>query len=112
MSAQQEGGSRDEQMALRTIERRAESAIWGDFSDDEASIQAFKTFRTPGIGWDLVINKNQFLTGLFPSCMLRELTDEEEAVYLAPFQTAESRQTSSDIQDRCGRYHPNRTALA
>ncbi len=64
---------------------------WGDFSDDEASIQAFKTFRTPGIGWDLVIIKNQFLTGLFPTAMLRELTEEEEAVYLAPFQTAESR---------------------
>ena len=64
---------------------------WEDFSDDEASIKGFQAFRTPGLGWDLVITQNQFLTGLFPTAMLRKLSEQEEQIYLAPFDTPESR---------------------
>ncbi len=64
---------------------------WSDFADDEASIKGFQAFRTPVLGWDLVITQNQFLTGLFPTAMLRQLSKEEEEIYLAPFQTPESR---------------------
>jgi len=64
---------------------------WADFSDDEGSIKGFQAFRTPVLGWDLIITQNQFLTGLFPTAMLRKLTEAEEATYLEPFQTPESR---------------------
>lgn len=64
---------------------------WADFSEDQASIEGFKAFRTPVLGWDIVVVKNQFLQGLFPTAMLRHLTDKEQATYLEPFETAESR---------------------
>ena len=64
---------------------------WADFSEDESSVKGFQAFRTPVVGWDLVITQNQFLTGLFPTAMLRKLSEIEEQTYLAPFQTPESR---------------------
>lgn len=66
-------------------------STWKEFADDPASIEGFKSFRTPVVGWDLVVTKNLFMTQMFPGAMLRKLTPEESAVYMAPFQTTESR---------------------
>ncbi len=64
---------------------------WADFAEDEKSIEGFQAFRTPVVGWELVITKNVFLANMFPTAMIRKLTPEELDVYMAPFQSVESR---------------------
>ena len=65
---------------------------WADFAEDKKSIEGFQAFRTPVVGWDLVITKNVFLADVFPGAMIRKITAEELDVYMAPFQSEESRQ--------------------
>lgn len=51
----------------------------------------FAGFRTPGKGEEMVLDNNMFVEGVLPSSILRDLSEEEMAVYRAPFQTRESR---------------------
>ncbi|GAC70970.1 haloalkane dehalogenase [Gordonia soli] len=44
-----------------------------------------------GIGEQIVLEENRFITGLLPSAVLDGLPDEVQAVYAAPFPTPESR---------------------
>jgi haloalkane dehalogenase len=62
---------------------------WTDFHED--AIETFQQFRTPGLGEQMILEGNAFVEGVLPSATVRKLTDEEMAVYRAPFPTPESR---------------------
>lgn len=62
---------------------------WEDF--DAAGRETFQKFRTPGIGEEMILGDNVFIEAVLPANIVRKLTDEEMAVYRAPFATPESR---------------------
>ena len=62
---------------------------WNDFHPDQ--VETFKRFRTPGVGEEMILNGNAFVEGVLPAATMRKLTEEEMAVYRAPFPTPESR---------------------
>ena len=62
---------------------------WDDFH--AAGRETFQKFRTPGLGEKMILEGNAFVERILPSVTIRRLTDEEMAVYRAPFPTPESR---------------------
>jgi len=64
-------------------------ARWDDL--DESSEQMFRRLRTPGVGEQLIIGENFFLETVLPAGILRDLTADELAAYLAPYHQPASR---------------------
>ena len=64
---------------------------WEEFLRGGAAREIFRKFRTPGEGEQLILEGNAFVERVLPGGMLRKLTEEEMAVYRAPFQTPQSR---------------------
>ncbi|MBZ5563342.1 MAG: haloalkane dehalogenase [Acidobacteriia bacterium] len=62
---------------------------WDDFHAD--AVETFKKFRTPGVGEKMILDGNAFVEGVLPANIIRKLTEDEMAVYRAPFPTPESR---------------------
>ncbi len=62
---------------------------WDVFPKDMAGI--FKAFRTEGVGWDLIVNKNVFVENVLPASIVRKLGDEEMNTYREPFRDPGSR---------------------
>jgi haloalkane dehalogenase len=62
---------------------------WNDFHRD--MIETFQKFRTPGVGEEMILRNNLFVEAVLPGATARKLTEEEMAVYRAPFPTPESR---------------------
>jgi len=62
---------------------------WDDFHAD--AVETFKQFRTPGVGERMILDENIFVEGVLPGATVRKLTEDEMAVYRAPFPTPESR---------------------
>jgi len=62
---------------------------WSDFHPDQ--VETFQKFRTPGVGEEMTLQGNAFVEGVLPGATVRKLTEEEMAVYRAPFLTPESR---------------------
>jgi len=62
---------------------------WNDFHPDQ--VETFQKFRTPGVGEEMILQGNVFVEGVLPAATARKLTEEEMAVYRAPFPTPESR---------------------
>ena len=62
---------------------------WDDFHP--AAAETFKQFRTPGVGEMMILQNNVFVERVLPSASVRRLSEEEMAVYRAPFATPESR---------------------
>lgn len=62
---------------------------WNDFHPDQ--IETFQKFRTPGVGEKMILNDNMFVERVLPAATVRKLTEDEMAVYRAPFPTPESR---------------------
>lgn len=62
---------------------------WDDFHADAREL--FQKFRTPGVGEELILQGNVFVEQVLPGATIRKLTDEEMAVYRAPFPDAASR---------------------
>lgn len=62
---------------------------WDDFHKD--AVETFRKFRTPGVGEKMILEENAFVEGVLPGATVRKLTEEEMAVYRAPFPTPESR---------------------
>jgi haloalkane dehalogenase len=62
---------------------------WDDFHAEGR--ETFQKFRTPGVGEKMILEDNTFVEQILPSVTIRRLTDEEMAVYRAPFPTPESR---------------------
>jgi haloalkane dehalogenase len=57
---------------------------WDMFSD--AFQEIFKAFRTPDVGWDMIVNNNMFVEQLLPGGVARGLTEEEMKHYREPFE--------------------------
>lgn len=64
---------------------------WDDFHQLEAARDAFRKFRTLGEGERMIIEGNAFVERVLPGSVIRKLSDEEMAVYRAPFTTPKSR---------------------
>jgi haloalkane dehalogenase len=64
---------------------------WDEFVRGSQAREIFRKFRTPGEGEKLILEGNAFVERVLPSGMRRKLTDEEMAVYRAPFATPQSR---------------------
>ena len=63
----------------------------GTISCEARAREIFRQFRTPGEGEKLILEDNFFVERILPGGMRHKLTDEEMAVYRAPFPTPESR---------------------
>jgi haloalkane dehalogenase len=75
--------------ALAFMEFIRPMPTWQDFHADQ--IETFKKFRTPGVGEKMILDENFFVERVLPAATVRKLTEEEMAVYRAPFATPESR---------------------
>ena len=65
--------------------------IWEEFLRDSGARGIFRKFRTPGEGEQLILEENAFVERVLPGSIVRKLTEEEMAVYRAPFPTPQSR---------------------
>jgi haloalkane dehalogenase len=66
-------------------------ANWDDFLRSQPPREIFRKFRTPDVGEQLILEDNAFVERILPGSIVRKLTDEEMAVYRAPFPTPQSR---------------------
>jgi haloalkane dehalogenase len=57
----------------------------------EAGRDLFRAFRTPGVGEQLIFERNVFIENVLPGSILRKLTAEEMDAYRAPFVDPKSR---------------------
>ncbi len=64
---------------------------WDDFHQAPAARETFRRFRTPGEGERMILDGNAFVERVLPGSIIRKLSDEEMAVYRAPFPTPHSR---------------------
>lgn len=64
---------------------------WDDFHQAPAARDTFRKFRTPGEGERMILEHNAFVERVLPAAVIRKLSDEEMAVYRAPFLTPQSR---------------------
>ena len=64
---------------------------WDEFLQNSAEREIFRKFRTPGEGEELILRENIFVEGVLPGATSRQLSEEEMAVYRAPFPTPASR---------------------
>lgn len=51
----------------------------------------FQAFRTPEVGWDLIVNKNVFVEQVLPRATVRQLSEAEMDSYREPFREPGSR---------------------
>jgi haloalkane dehalogenase len=64
---------------------------WEDFHTRPEVREAFRKFRTPGIGEAMILEDNAFIERVLPGSVARPLSEDEMASYRAPFPTPESR---------------------
>ncbi len=64
-------------------------SAWEMFPADFQEV--FKAFRTPEIGWDMIVNKNMFIEQILPGGVVRKLSEEEMNHYREPFKDPASR---------------------
>jgi len=62
-----------------------------DFHQMPAAREAFRKFRTKGEGEAMILQANAFIERILPNSVARPLSDEDMAVYRAPFSTSETR---------------------
>lgn len=67
------------------------TTTWEDFHQTPAAREAFRRFRTPGVGEKMILDDNAFVERVLPGSVRRKLSDEEMAEYRAPFPTPASR---------------------
>ena len=53
--------------------------------------ELFQGFRTPEVGWDMLVNKNIFIEEVLPGGIVRKLSKEEMENYRAPFKDSTNR---------------------
>lgn len=63
--------------------------VWEDFPAPLRD--TFKQFRTPGAGWELLIEQNVFVEKLLPQSVMRRLSEREMDFYREPFRHPEQR---------------------
>jgi haloalkane dehalogenase len=57
----------------------------------ESAREMFQGFRTPEIGWEMIVNQNFFVEQVLPGSVVRELTDAEMNHYREPYREPSSR---------------------
>jgi haloalkane dehalogenase len=62
---------------------------WEMFPSEVKEI--FQGFRTPDVGWDMIVNKNMFIELILPGSIVRKLSEEEMNHYREPFKEPNSR---------------------
>ena len=62
---------------------------WEMFHPDLKAI--FQGFRTPDVGWDMIVKKNMFVEQILPEATVRKLREEEMHHYREPFREPSSR---------------------
>lgn len=62
---------------------------WAEMA--ESGREMFKAFRTPKIGWEMIVTKNQFIEVRLPQGIVRELSDQEMDHYREPYLDPSSR---------------------
>jgi len=64
---------------------------WEFFPDEEVR-KIFKAFRTPKVGWDMIVNQNFFVEQILGKIgSVRDLSEEEMNYYRKPFEKPEHR---------------------
>ena len=53
--------------------------------------ETFQAFRTPDVGWDLIVNQNMFVERVLPDAVVRKLREEEMNNYREPFKDPPTR---------------------
>ena len=76
-------------IAIAFMEAIVRPLSWDEWP--EASRELFRSFRTPGVGEKLILEKNVFVERVLPGSILRKLEPEEMEAYRAPFPDPESR---------------------
>ena len=56
---------------------------WDVFPQDLK--QTFQAFRTPEVGWDMIVNNHMFVEQILPGAVVRTLTEAEMDYYRAPY---------------------------
>lgn len=56
---------------------------WDEFPADFR--QVIRAFRTPQVGWDMIVGQNMFVEKVLPSAIIRQLTEEEMNRYREPY---------------------------
>lgn len=64
---------------------------WEEFLRGNPKREIFRLIRTAGEGEKLILEDNAFVERVLPGAIVRTLTDDEMAVYRAPFPTPQSR---------------------
>ena len=62
---------------------------WDDFPAGIRPI--FQAFRTPDVGWEMIVGQNFFVEQVLPGAVVRKLSDEEMERYREPFLEPASR---------------------
>lgn len=71
------------------MEAILQARTWADFPPGMRI--GFKLFRTPLIGWIMIVGLNMFIEKILPRATVRKLTDEEMEHYRAPFRKLRDR---------------------
>ena len=64
-------------------------ASWEAFPPEV--IEALQAFRTPEVGWDMIVNKHMFVEQMLPAMVVRDLTEAEMDHYRAPYTDPQTR---------------------
>jgi len=65
------------------MEAILKSAKWDNFPKDFK--MGFKLFRTPVIGWLMIVGMNIFVEQILPKAIVRKLSEAEKNHYRAPY---------------------------
>jgi haloalkane dehalogenase len=74
---------------LAFMEAILKSANWDNFPKDFK--MGFKLFRTPVIGWLMIVGMNIFVEQILPKAIVRKLTEAEKNHYRAPYKRLQDR---------------------
>ncbi|MCK4985936.1 MAG: haloalkane dehalogenase [Desulfobacterales bacterium] len=74
---------------LAFMEAILKSAKWDNFPKDFK--MGFKLFRTPVIGWLMIVGMNIFVEQILPKAIVRKLTEAEKNHYRAPYKHLKDR---------------------
>ena len=74
---------------LAFMEAMVRPLTWDEFPEEGRQI--FQSFRTPGVGEQMILENNAFVEQLLPFSILRKLTDEEMNRYREPYPDPQSR---------------------
>ena len=79
----------DNVKGLAFMEAIMRPVTWDEWPEQARGM--FQAFRTPQVGWDLLVNQNAFVEQVLPGAIFRKLSQEEMDRYREPFLDPASR---------------------